>query len=64
VSDYKAEEARRVWGEIIDWMGRIGARPVIDSVFRFDQLREAFARLAEGPLGKVLMEVSPEGRSR
>jgi NADPH2:quinone reductase len=58
VSDYKGEEARRVWPEIVALMRRINARPAIDSVFPLEQLKEAFAKLAQGPLGKVLLQVS------
>jgi hypothetical protein len=31
---------------------------VVDQVFAFDRVKEAFARLAEGPMGKVLVRVS------
>lgn len=58
VSDYKGEEARRVWPKIVALMGKINARPVIDAVFPMEQLKVAFAKLAHGPLGKVLLDVS------
>jgi NADPH2:quinone reductase len=58
VSDYKGAEARRVWDEIVSLLRKINGKPVIDSVFPMEQLMEAFAKLAEGPLGKVLLNVS------
>lgn len=57
VSDYKGDEARRAWDEIVALLRTINARPVIDSISPMDQLKEAFARLAAGPLGKVLLEI-------
>jgi hypothetical protein len=39
--------------------------PLVDSVFPFGQLGEAFARLEKGPIGKTLLKVSfdrPEDR--
>jgi len=57
VFDYKAPQARAVWHEILDGMRRIGARPLVDSVFPFEKLKEAFARLASGPMGKVLLDI-------
>jgi NADPH2:quinone reductase len=58
VSDYQGEEARRVWDQVLALLRRINARPVVDSVFHMEQLQEAFAKLAGGPLGKVLLDVS------
>jgi len=31
----------------------------VDRVFPFEQLPQAFDRLAEGPMGKVLLNVKP-----
>jgi NADPH:quinone reductase-like Zn-dependent oxidoreductase len=39
-------------------MEKRGARPLVDSVFGFEELPKAFARLKEGPMGKVLLRVS------
>jgi NADPH2:quinone reductase len=57
VFDYQRDEARGIWNEVLSLMQRTGARPVIDSVFPFEQLKEAFAKLASGPMGKVLLDV-------
>ena len=32
-------------------------RQVVDGVFEFEDVKKAFARLAEGPMGKVLVRV-------
>lgn len=58
VGDYTAETAHKAWDEIVRRLARTGARPVIDNVFPFEQVKEAFARLAEGPMGKVLIRVA------
>jgi NADPH2:quinone reductase len=36
-------------------LNKTGARPLIDEVFPFEKLPDAFARLAQGPMGKVLI---------
>lgn len=55
VGTYTNPEARAAWAKVLELLGRTGARPLVDRVFAFDQLPAAFARLAEGPLGKVLL---------
>ncbi len=57
VSAYTHEESRRAWGQVTALLDRGNARPLVDSVWEFAQLPQAFARLAEGPMGKVLMRV-------
>jgi NADPH2:quinone reductase len=57
VGAYTNAESRAAWQDVLQLLRRTGARPLIDSVFPFDQLREAFTRLAQGPMGKVLIEV-------
>ena len=44
--------------EILELLGRTGARPLVDSVFPFEQIRPAFEQLARGPMGKVLLAVN------
>jgi len=58
VADYTAETARITWGEIVDRLEAAGKRPVIDRVFGFEEVPAAFRRLAEGPMGKVLVRVT------
>lgn len=57
VGDYSAKEARDAWSDILGLLGRSGQKPIVDSVYPFEQLKEAFGRLKEGPLGKVLVQV-------
>ena len=40
-------------------LGRTNARPLADSVFPFNQLPQAFARMAAGPMGKVIIQALP-----
>ncbi len=58
VGDYTPEGAQAAWAEIVRRLKQTGARPVIDSVFPFEEIKQAFRRLAEGPMGKVLLKVS------
>jgi NADPH:quinone reductase len=60
VGDYTAETAQAAWKEILRHLARTGQRPVVDGVFEFDQTLKAFERLAEGPMGKVIVRVSGE----
>jgi NADPH2:quinone reductase len=50
-------ESRSAWQEVVDLLASKKARPLVDSVFPFEQLPKAFERLAQGPMGKVLLEV-------
>jgi NADPH2:quinone reductase len=43
---------------VLELLNRTGARPLVDSVFSFDQLPQAFKRLAEGPMGKVVLRIN------
>ncbi len=65
VGAYTCPEGRAAWKEVLTLLSRRAARPLVDSVFPLEQLPRAFARLAEGPMGKVLLEVrSPESSVR
>jgi NADPH2:quinone reductase len=57
VGAYTNEEARAAWKEVLRLLSRTGARPLVDRVFPFEELPAAFERLAEGPMGKVLLRV-------
>lgn len=57
VGSYTNAESRAAWSASIELLRRTGAKPVVDQVFAFDQLPAAFARLGEGPMGKVLINV-------
>lgn len=58
VSDYTPETAQAAWKEIVARLDAAGRRPVVDSVFGFEEVPAAFRRLAEGPMGKVLVRVA------
>jgi NADPH2:quinone reductase len=55
VSDFTAEQAQAAWKEITGRLNAMGHKPVVDHVFAFDEVKQAFARLADGPMGKVLV---------
>jgi NADPH2:quinone reductase len=57
VSDFTREAAQSAWKEIVGRIDAMGKRPVVDRVFPFDETKQAFARLAQGPLGKVVIRV-------
>jgi NADPH2:quinone reductase len=52
-------ESRAAWQEVLALLARAGARPQVDHIFPFEQLPQAFDRLAQGPMGKVLLAVRP-----
>ncbi len=58
VSDFSPVAAQAAWKEIVSRLEAMGKRPVIDHVFAFAEVKQAFARLAQGPLGKVVVRVS------
>ena len=60
-SAYTNAESHAAWQEILGLLAHTGARPQVDQVFAFDQLPQAFERLAQGPMGKVLVAVKPAG---
>jgi NADPH2:quinone reductase len=57
VADYSASEARYAWDGIVDRLNKLGKRPVVDQVFAFEDVKQAFARLSQGPMGKVLVKI-------
>lgn len=57
VGAYTNAESRDAWRDVLELLARTGARPLVDEVFPFDKLPQAFERLAQGPLGKVLVRV-------
>ena len=58
VGDYTPESAQAAWKEIAGRLDAIGRRPVVDGIFAFEDVKPAFARLAQGPMGKVLVRVA------
>lgn len=58
VGDYTAQAAQVVWKEIVSRLDAMGQRPQVDCTVAFENVKEGFARLAQGPLGKVLVRVA------
>jgi NADPH:quinone reductase len=58
VGDYATEVAQAAWKQIVGRLNATGKRPVVDGVFGFEDVKAAFARLARGPMGKVLVRVA------
>jgi NADPH2:quinone reductase len=58
VSDYSPSDAQATWKEIVARLRAMGKRPIIDQVYPFAEVKQAFARLAQGPLGKVVVRVA------
>ena len=58
VGAYTPAESRAAWNNILQLLSESNTKPLVDSVHPFDQLKQAFARLAQGPLGKVLLKVA------
>jgi NADPH:quinone reductase len=59
VGYYTPEENHAAWRDLLQLLVHSGARPLIDRVFLFEQLPQAFERLAGGPMGKVVVRVKP-----
>lgn len=57
VGTFKPVEAQQAWGEVLRLVRKANARPIVDKVFAFEDLPQAFARLAQGPMGKVILRV-------
>ncbi|HEV2294670.1 MAG TPA: zinc-binding alcohol dehydrogenase family protein [Tepidisphaeraceae bacterium] len=57
VGTYTPPQSQSAWRAVVELMDRAKARPIVDSVFPFEQIQEAFARLKHGPMGKVLVGI-------
>lgn len=58
VGDYTAQAAHVAWKEIVDRLEMIGRRPLVDSIVSFEEVQKGFIRLAQGPMGKVVVRVA------
>lgn len=58
VGDYTAQAAQTTWKVIVDRLKMIGRRPLVDSIVSFKEVKKGFARLAQGPMGKVVVRVA------
>jgi NADPH:quinone reductase-like Zn-dependent oxidoreductase len=59
LSLYTPEEHRAAWQDLVGILAGSKARPLVDRVFPFEELPHAFDRLADGPMGKVVLRVKP-----
>jgi NADPH2:quinone reductase len=57
LSQYTPEQHRAAWQDLVATLAGSGARPLVDRVFGFEELPQAFDRLADGPMGKVVVRV-------
>jgi NADPH2:quinone reductase len=57
-SDYPPQAAQSAWKEILSRLAMIGKRPLVDRVFSFEDVKPAFARLHDGPMGKVIVRIA------
>jgi NADPH2:quinone reductase len=58
VGAFTPAESRQAWEQLLAVLDKAGARPLVDHVFGFEQLPQAFERLKAGPMGKVLIDVA------
>lgn len=58
VGDYTAQAAQAAWKEIVGRLDAMRQRPQVDTIVPFEEVKMGFARLAEGPMGKVLVRVA------
>ena len=58
VADFTPESAQETWKKILARLAAIGQRPVVDGIYPFEEVKQAFARLNQGPMGKVLVRVA------
>jgi len=56
VGAYSRDENRAAWEMIVKALAQRGYKALVDSVWKFAELKEAFARLEGGPMGKVVLE--------
>lgn len=58
VGDCTPAQSREDWKKIVGLLKTTGRKPLVDSIFPFEKLMDAFEHLAKGPMGKVLLQVS------
>lgn len=58
VATYTNQESHTAWQAVLALLARTSARPLVDCVLPFEGLMQAFERLAEGPMGKVLIAIA------
>jgi NADPH2:quinone reductase len=58
VGTFTPPESQAAWREVLSLLRQVKSRPIIDSEFPMERLRDAFERLSQGPMGKVLLRVA------
>lgn len=58
VGDYTAQDAQRAWTDIVARLDALGRRPQVDVIVPLEEVKKGFERLAQGPMGKVLVRVT------
>ncbi|MGH7228747.1 MAG: quinone oxidoreductase family protein [Nitrospiraceae bacterium] len=58
VGDYTTQAAHAAWRQIVGRLEAIGRRPQVDAIVPFEEVKMGFVRLAQGPMGKVLVRVA------
>ena len=53
---YTAAKSAKIWAEVVKTLERAGKRPLVDRAFDAESVQAAFAHMAKGPLGKVLVD--------
>jgi len=57
VGDFTPPQAQAAWSQTLKLLDGAGVRPIVDQIFPFERLIDAFEHLRQGPLGKVLLAV-------
>ncbi len=57
VGAYTNPEAHSAWRAVLELLTARRSRPLIDTEFNFEDLPNAFRRLAQGPMGKVVLRI-------
>ena len=55
VGDYTDSGVQGAWSQIVETLRKTEAKPLIDKVYPFDQVQEAFKHLRRGPMGKIVV---------
>ena len=58
VGDYTAQGAQAAWTQIVARLDALGQRPLVDAIVPFEEVKRGFERLAQGPMGKVLVRAA------
>ena len=57
-ASYTHEETLDAWKNVLATLHKTNAHPVIDHIYKMEEVPAAFARLHDGPMGKVLIRIT------